>query len=111
LLVCGLPDHLEARVLEQTRDAFTRQHRIVGDDHPHGILALTVVPSPSVLVSSRRPSRAATRSESPRSPEPRAGSAPPMPSSLTWTSTWPLRRTTATLTLWAWAYRATLVRA
>ena len=48
---------------------------------PHGTTARTVVPSPGGDVTSRRPSSAATRSASPRSPEPLAGSAPPTPSS------------------------------
>src|SRR5947209_4794726 len=98
LSVRRMRDHLKAGLLEQTCDSFTQQHRIIGDDHPHGILALTVVPLPSALVSSSRPSSAATRSESPRSPDPCARSAPPTPSSLTCTSTWPLLRTTVTRT-------------
>jgi hypothetical protein len=38
LLVRCVPDHLKARLLEHARDSFTQQHRIIGDDHPHGIL-------------------------------------------------------------------------
>src|SRR5439155_20549926 len=101
LPVASLPDHLEAGLLEQPHDTFAQQHGVFGDDHPHGKLARRVVPSSSALARSRRPSSAATRSWRPRSPEPCSGSAPPTPSSLTSTSTCPLRRTTLTVTLCA----------
>ena len=34
-------------LLEQPHDAFAQQHGVIGDDHPHGILALRVVPAPA----------------------------------------------------------------
>ena len=76
-----------------------------------GNSAVTTVPSPGGLETKSRPSSAATRSDSPRSPEPALSSAPPTPSSaISITATSPLR---ATLTdaFVAWAYFATLVSA
>ena len=42
--VAGLADDLEARLLEQAHHALAQQHRVVGHDYPHGILAVIVVP-------------------------------------------------------------------
>src|SRR5262249_18601258 len=94
LRVARLADHLEARVLEQTRDALAEKHGVFGEHDAHrydskGISATTLVPPASGLSIDRRPSSTATRSASPRRPEPPAGSAPPMPSSATWTRTRP----------------------
>jgi hypothetical protein len=44
--VAGLADDLEAPLLEQPHHALAQQHRIVGDDYAHGILAVIVVPLP-----------------------------------------------------------------
>jgi hypothetical protein len=56
---------------------------------PNGIVAVIVVPRSWPESISRRTSSADTRSVSPRSPEPAAGSAPPMPSSETSTVSLP----------------------
>src|SRR4051794_34726048 len=109
--VARLGDDVEARVLEQPGDALAQQDTVVGDDYAHGISALRMVPRPGGLSSSSRPSRAATRSASPRRPEPRLGSAPPMPSSATSISAWPLTRSTLTFACSASAYFATFVSA
>jgi CAAX protease family protein len=37
--VAGLADDVESRVLEEPHDAFAQEHRVLGDDHPHGIVA------------------------------------------------------------------------
>ena len=84
--VAGLGDDLEARLLEQPRDALAQQQAVVGQDYAHGTSALTVVPSPGGEWTSRRPSSAARRSARPRRPVPPAGSAPPTPSSRTSTT-------------------------
>ena len=49
----------------------------------HGISAASTVPPPAGLTTRSRPPTVATRSWSSRSPEPRAGPAPPIPSSET----------------------------
>jgi hypothetical protein len=55
-----------------------------------GISARTRVPEPGGLSTSSRPLRDATRSASPRRPEPSHGSAPPIPSSVTSTTAVPV---------------------
>src|SRR5215213_6376742 len=77
----------------------------------HGISAWSRVPRPGGLSSDSVPSSAATRSASPRRPDPRATSAPPTPSSATSTVTWPFARRTATVASVACAYFATFVSA
>ena len=42
--VAGLADHVEAPLLEQPHDPLAQEHRVVGDDYAHGILAVMVVP-------------------------------------------------------------------
>ena len=74
-----------------------------------GISALTVVPRSGALSTSRRPLRASTRAASPRRPEPRAGSAPPTPSSETVTVAAPLAELTLTVACDACAYLPTFV--
>ena len=76
LAVARLGDHLEARLLEQARDALAQQQAVVGQDYAHGTSALTVVPSPGGEWTSRRPSRAARRSARPRRPVPIVGIGP-----------------------------------
>ena len=44
--VAGLADDLEAVLGEQPDDPLAQQHRVLGDDYSHGILAITVVPAP-----------------------------------------------------------------
>ena len=68
-----------------------------------GISAHTRVPAEAGLSSPSRPSRASTRSASPRRPEPREGSAPPIPSSTTSTRAAPLARLIRTSTVEAFA--------
>lgn len=57
------------------------RQEIVADVVAIGIRTSRVVPCPGWLVMSSRPPRASTRSVSPMSPDPPAGSAPPIPSS------------------------------
>src|SRR4051794_29797362 len=53
---------------QQLRDAFAQQHAVFGNGYPHGISARTRVPAPAALQIRSRPSRASTRSASPRRP-------------------------------------------
>ena len=70
--VARLADDLDARVLEQPHDALAQQDRVLGDDYAHGITARDRGPARrGGLSTSSRPSSAATRSASPRRPEPR----------------------------------------
>src|SRR6185295_19104487 len=70
LAVAGLRDDVESRGIEDAHDSLAKQDGIVGDHYAHGTSARTRVPSPAGLVTSSRPSSAATRSPSPRSPDP-----------------------------------------
>ena len=68
-------DDVEARLLEQARDALAQQHGVVGDDDPHGMVAPGwSCPRRAGDWTSSRPSSAASRSARPRRPLPRAGS-------------------------------------
>ena len=69
-----------------------------------GMTARTSVPPPLGLSTSSVPSSAERRSARPRRPEPRAGSAPPTPSSRTWTITRPFVRSMLTEAAEASAY-------
>ena len=89
------PDHVEAGLVEQPREPLAQQHRVVGEDHAHGISACTTVPRPGGLSTRSRPPSASTRSASPRSPVPCARSAPPTPSSATSTTARPSARSHA----------------
>src|SRR5439155_24103547 len=109
--VAGLPDHLEPRVLEQHHDALPQEYGVLCNDYPHGISARTTVPPPWGLSMRSDPPSAATRSESPLSPVPRRGSAPPTPSARTSTTACPLLHVNVTLASPAWAYFATFVSA
>jgi len=86
-------------------------NRVVGEDYAHGISAWMIVPAPGALVTAMRPPIAATRSSRPRRPEPRAGSAPPTPSSAISTARRPSCRSIVSRTLVAFAYLATFVSA
>src|SRR4051794_40246760 len=94
--ITGLRDNLEAGLAEQADQAGAEQHLVFADYDAHGSCARTIVPRPGGLSTDRFPSRAPTRSPSPRSPLPCAGWAPPMPSSRTSTRTLSLDRETAT---------------
>ena len=88
-----------------------RQHRQPAVVVRHGNSAVTAVPAPGGLDTLRRPSSASTRSASPRSPEPHAGSAPPTPSSVISITTPVSVRNRLTLAADAWAYLTTLANA
>ena len=80
--VAGLADDVEARVLEQARDARAQQHRVLGEDYAHGISALTVVPPPRGLLDLEPPVERRDAGRPARAgPSRAAGSAPPTPSS------------------------------
>src|SRR5262249_45821470 len=104
-------DDVEARLHEEPREPLTDEDRVVGDYDAHGIVAVTVVPSSGVLSTSRLPSTAARRSESPARPEPGPTEAPPTPSSVTSITSLCWRRATLTTTDEACAYLATFVSA
>src|ERR1700730_5197582 len=76
-----------------------------------GRAAIIVVPSPGALERTIFPPSASTRSVSPTNPDPRRGSAPPEPSSLTWMRTRPSRLSTITFATDACACLAVLVSA
>ena len=76
-----------------------------------GITATTRVPLPGGLSTVRVPPSVSTRSASPRSPVPRIGSAPPVPSSATSTLMPPESAPTETVTCEADAYFATFASA
>src|SRR5919204_2266678 len=107
----GLSDDVEAGVGEDPGHPLAQEDRVLGEDYPHGIWARMRVPAPGWLSTSRTPSRASTRSTSPRNPEPRVGSAPPTPSSDTSTTARPFRRTTLISTAEASEYLATFASA
>src|SRR5690349_19707962 len=76
-----------------------------------GSLISSVVPAPTGLATSIVPPSASTRSVRPMSPEPRAGSAPPRPSSRIESARTPSRASTATCTAEARACFAAFVSA
>jgi hypothetical protein len=92
----GLGGDLDACVSEDAGESLAEDGGVVGEDYAHGIAAWRCVPRPGGLSSGSWPLRAWTRSARPRSPEPRAVSAPPMPSSSTSITTSPLLSATLT---------------
>ena len=108
--VAGLGDDVDPAVGEEAGEALADDDGVVGEDHPHGIAAVTRVPWPGALSTRRWPSRASTRSRSPRSPAP-SGSAPPTPSSVTSIATRPLARLMSIVARVAWACLTTLASA
>ena len=74
---------LEAVRLEHPGQAVPQQEEVFGDDNAHGISMVTTVGPPGGLLRASTPSNAASRRSIPRRPVPRAGSAPPRPSSVT----------------------------
>jgi hypothetical protein len=46
-----LTDHVEPNLGEQADEAFSEDHRVVGNDYAHGICASTTVPDPGGLSS------------------------------------------------------------
>src|SRR5215213_10827873 len=109
--VADLGHDLDPAVGQQPGQALAQQDGVLGDHDPHGSSARITVGPPGGLVTVSWPSTAATRSARPRRPLPRAGSAPPAPSSMTSTmsrSRWRLMRTEISA---ARACLAALVRA
>ena len=100
----------DALLGQEPCQALTDDDRVVGEDHAHGMAAVTRVPRPGGLSITRRPSSASTRSRKPLSPAPPA-SAPPIPSSVTSTATLPLTRLTSIVTRDACACLTTLASA
>ncbi len=101
-------------VCEEEGDDSGRQlahgRRVYFARHPaSGSSARIVVPPCGGLSTASVPSSTATRSASPRSPDPLPGSAPPTPSSATVTVSAPSSRRTVTCADVARAYFATLV--
>src|SRR5690606_30273464 len=76
-------DDLLAGIGQETGDACSQQHRVLGDHDPHGSSTSTEVGPPTGLSTWIQPPSACTRSASPNRPVPLSGSAPPLPSSLT----------------------------
>src|SRR5262249_14869876 len=86
--VGGLADDLDPGLVEEARDPFPQEDRVLADHYSQGITALSLVPPPTGLATSRLPPSAATRSERPRRPLP-SRVAPPGPSSPTSTTSEP----------------------
>src|SRR5688572_15842318 len=107
----GLTDHLEPGRRQRRRERLAEESGVVGEDYPHGIAALTVVPPPGGLSTMSSPPTAATRSASPCSPEPGDAAAPPGPSSRTTTRSDPGLCSTTIEADAAGAYLATFVSA
>jgi hypothetical protein len=63
--VAGRAGHLDAGVAEQAGQPLSQQRRVLGEDHPHGSLATTVVPAPVGPHMVVRPPTATTRSRMP----------------------------------------------
>src|SRR5262249_41074841 len=62
---------------EQPAQAFPGDDRVVGNHHPHGISARTVVPPPGGDLASRQPPTPLTRSVRPRTRAPPCPAAEP----------------------------------
>src|SRR5262249_49745048 len=92
--VGGLGADLDPGGAEQSGEPVAEQRGVVGQGYPHGILAVSRVPSPGGLATANCPPREATRSASADRPVP-AAQAPPRPSSLTsmisTSSSWKMR--------------------
>ena len=91
--IADLGHDVVAGVGEQPREALAEQRRVLTDHDAarhHGLDDRTAPVGGSRAPTHRR--AACTRSLSPARPEPAAGVAPPRPSSLIRTSTWPSRR-------------------
>src|SRR3954453_4074880 len=110
LRIINLPNHLKPRIHQQPRHTLPQQHRIIRQHYSHGITDDTQVPEP-LLRTASIPSRASTRSASPRRPVPPSGSAPPTPSSETSIVALPSKRMIRTVACLALAYLATFVSA
>src|SRR5204863_8706339 len=87
---------LQAVGLQHPVQAVPQQEEVFGDDNAQGISMVTAVGPPGGLLIARTPLNAASRRSMPRRPVPRAGSAPPLPLSVTPTRTSPSVCRTAT---------------
>ncbi len=76
-------DHVVPGLGEQQLQPLAQQHRVVGDDYPHGSSARTTVGPPRGEVMSSKPSAARARCTRPARPPSGVGIAPPCPSSST----------------------------
>src|ERR1700761_507285 len=74
---------VQAVRLQHPGQAVPQQEEVFGDDNAHGISRVATVGPPSGLFRASIPSKAATRRSMPLRPVPPAGSAPPLPSSVT----------------------------
>src|SRR5262249_44320554 len=110
-------DHLVATVGDQPGQALPEQGSVLGDHHPQrfrpghgrsGSRTVACVGPPGGLVISRLPSTVRTRCASPDRPLPRAGPAPPRPSSLTRSTSNSSCSATSIVTRFAWLCLAAL---
>src|ERR1700733_1047873 len=83
LAVVGARRALEAVGLKEPDQPLAQEEQVFRYDNAHGTSSVTTVGPPTGLDTARTPSNAASLRSVPRRPVPRAGSAPPPPSSLT----------------------------
>src|SRR5262249_52466176 len=96
----GLGD-LKPVCLQQPYQAIPQQEEVFSDNNAHGTSMTTMVGPPGGLFTARMPSNVPSRRSTPRRPVPMAGSAPPIPSSVT-----AMRRTSPVCRMWISTIRA-----